>query len=96
MHTLPRTQTLIAAVALSGALAFIAGCAPMASTSGTMASTSYALSGSFEVPPVTTTVSMALLDQDLARSTVRGHVRIRVSTLFVDVGACPKPTLATR
>jgi hypothetical protein len=39
---------------------------------------------------------MALLDQDLARSTVRGHVRIRVSTLLVDVGACPKPTLATR
>jgi CHRD domain len=60
MHTLPRNHTLIAAVALSGALAFIAGCAPMspmAPASGTMSTQTYALSGSFEVPPVTTTAT---------------------------------------
>ena len=57
MHTLPGKHTLIAAVALSGALAFIAGCAPMAPTSGTMSTQTYALSGSFEVPPVTTTAT---------------------------------------
>ena len=69
MHTLPRTHTLIAAVALSGALAFIAGCAPMAPMSGTMSSTSYALSGSFEVPPVTTTATgTAVVTIDADRS----------------------------
>ena len=69
MHTLPRTHTLIAAVALSGALAFIAGCAPMAPMSGTMSSTSYALSGSFEVPPVTTTATgTAVVTIDTDRS----------------------------
>jgi hypothetical protein len=57
MRTLHRTHTLIAAVTLSGALAFIAGCAPMAPTSGTMSTQTYALSGSFEVPPVTTTAT---------------------------------------
>ena len=57
MHTLPRNHTLVAAVALSGALAFIAGCAPMAPASGTMSTQTYALSGSFEVPPVTTTAT---------------------------------------
>lgn len=57
MHTLPRNHTLIAAVALSGALAFIAGCAPMAPTSGTVSTRTYELSGSFEVPPVTTTAT---------------------------------------
>ncbi|HEV2041377.1 MAG TPA: CHRD domain-containing protein, partial [Casimicrobiaceae bacterium] len=57
MHTLPRTHTPIAAIALSGALAFIVGCAPMAPTSGTMSTQTYALSGSFEVPPVTTTAT---------------------------------------
>lgn len=57
MHTLPGNQTLIAAVAWSGALAFIAGCAPMAPMSGTMSTQTYALSGSFEVPPVTTTAT---------------------------------------
>ena len=69
MHTLPRTHPLIAAVTLSGALAFIAGCAPMAPTSGTMSSTSYALSGSFEVPPVTTTATgTAVVTIDADRS----------------------------
>ena len=57
MRTLPRSRNTIAVVALSSALAFVAGCAPMGPMSNTMSGQSIALSGNNEVPPVATTAA---------------------------------------
>jgi hypothetical protein len=57
MRTLPRTPKLIAVVVLSSALAFVAGCAPMGPMSGMMSGQKIVLSGSNEVPPVTTSAT---------------------------------------
>ncbi len=80
MRILPRIHTRIAAVAAAAALAVIAGCQQMSQMSGTAASQNITLSGSNEVPPVTTTATGNAIVTINADRTVKAAVTVNGMT----------------
>ncbi len=84
MRILPRTHTPIAAVAVASALAVIAGCSQMSPMSGKMASPmasqNLTLSGSSEVPPVTTTATGSAMITINPDRTVKAAVTVNGMT----------------